>query len=122
VRALTSLLARHRYFLHAMREEHFGMSIAQSLRAWCIPFVPDGGGQVEILGDETALRYRSLDDAVEKIDRVMSSRVLQDELLGRLRARAGDFGADRFVERIRAIVAEHLQRSPIEPASQRQTP
>jgi glycosyltransferase involved in cell wall biosynthesis len=101
--ALAALLIRHRYFVHAMREEHFGMSIAQALRAGCIPFVPDAGGQIEIAGDEPALRYRSIDDAAEKIARVMADRELQDEVRSRLEVRAALFGPERFMERIRAF-------------------
>ena len=106
--ALSALLSRHRYFLHAMREEHFGMSIAQAVRAGCVPFVPDGGGQVEIVGDEPALRYQSIDDASAKIERVMASAELQRALGARLGARAEEFGPERFMARIRAIVTDSL--------------
>jgi len=98
------MLSRHRYLLHGMRQEHFGITIAQALRAGCLPFVRDDGGQVEIPGDEPLLRYRSIEDAVEKILRVMSERALQDDLAARLAARAERFSPDRFMAEIRAAV------------------
>ena len=80
------------------------MSVAQALRAGCIPFVFDDGGQVEIAGDEPLLRYRSLDDAVARILRVMSDDHLRDALVRRLAARADCFSPAHFMDRVRAIV------------------
>ena len=60
-------MATHRYGIHGMREEHFGMAPAEMARAGCIVWVPRGGGQMEIVGREPVLMYDSEDDAVEKI-------------------------------------------------------
>jgi glycosyltransferase involved in cell wall biosynthesis len=108
IEALERLVTTHRYLLHGMREEHFGMSVAQALRAGCIPFVADGGGQVEVVGDEPLLRYRSLNDAAHKIETVMASAPLQAEIRARLAARASSFGPERFMEEIRRVVANTL--------------
>lgn len=105
---LTTLLTQHRYLIHAMREEHFGMSIAQAVRAGCIPFVPAGGGQVEIVGEEPALRYESVDDAVAKIAGVMADPAHQRAIRARLAARAPRFAPERFVDEFRRIVADAL--------------
>src|SRR5262249_58770522 len=45
---LVQLLARHRYGLHGMAEEHFGIAVPPILSAPAIPFVPPGGGPGEI--------------------------------------------------------------------------
>ena len=45
-----ALMATHRYGIHGMREEHFGMAPAELARAGCIVWVPRGGGQMEIVG------------------------------------------------------------------------
>jgi glycosyltransferase involved in cell wall biosynthesis len=105
---LARLLSEHRYLIHAMPDEHFGMSIAQAIRAGCIAFVPDDGGQVEIVGDEPMLRYGSTDDGVEKILRVMADVDEQQNLASRLRHRAERFGPDRFMQEIRSVVGERL--------------
>ena len=106
---LARLFSLHRYVIHAMSEEHFGMGIAQAIRAGCIPFVPDDGGQVEIVGDEPALRYGSLDDGVEKILRVMADVDAQQGLATRLRDRSQRFGPDHFMQEIRSVVRERLE-------------
>ena len=57
-RASARLMATHRYGIHGMREEHFGMAPAELARAGCIVWVPRGGGQMEIVGHEPALDVR----------------------------------------------------------------
>ncbi len=47
------------------------MAPAELARAGCIVWVPRGGGQMEIVGDEPALMYDSEDDAVAKIVRTL---------------------------------------------------
>ena len=51
-------MASHRYGIHGMREEHFGMAPAEMVRAGVIVWVPRGGGQMEIVGREPALTVR----------------------------------------------------------------
>ncbi len=102
---LETLVASSRWGLHGMTEEHYGMAVAEMVLAGCVPFVPDGGGPVEIVGDLPELRYRSVADAVARIDRVRRD----DDLLRRLRtalaARKPLLGADRFMREIRDAVA-----------------
>lgn len=115
---LLDLIARSRYCIHGMREEHFGIAPAEALAGGCIVFVPDGGGQVEIVGDERRLRFGSDADAVEKIVAVMGDPVLQASLRSRLGARAGMFTADRFVSRVRELVEGLPRRAAVRaPAS-----
>lgn len=99
------LMATHRYGIHGMREEHFGMAPAELVRAGQIVWVPRGGGQMEIVGEEPALMFATDDEAVEKILRVMASPMEQDRLRGLLERRGELFSTDRFVSEIRDIVA-----------------
>lgn len=98
------LMATHRYGIHGMREEHFGMAPAEMMRAGMIVWVPNGGGQVEIVGAEPNLVYGSEDDAVRLIGRVLDSATLQSELRDKLRRREALFGTARFVAEVREIV------------------
>jgi len=100
---LVRLLSRHRYGIHAMAEEHFGMAVAEMVAAGMIPFVPRGGGQVEIVRDERLL-WTSSDDAVAKIGAVRSSAEAQETLRATLAARASDLGPERFMREIRTVV------------------
>ncbi|MDO8679291.1 MAG: glycosyltransferase [Acidobacteriota bacterium] len=98
------LMATHRYGIHGMREEHFGMAPAELVRAGQIVWVPRGGGQMEIVGDEPALMFETDDEAVEKILSVMANPMEQDRLRGLLERRGELFSTDRFVSEIREIV------------------
>jgi glycosyltransferase involved in cell wall biosynthesis len=102
---LRGLMASHRYGIHGMREEHFGMAPAELARAGVIVWVPKGGGQREIVGDEPSLMYESEDEAAGKIAAVLADPAAQDRLRGLLAARAEMFSTDRFVREVREIVA-----------------
>jgi glycosyltransferase involved in cell wall biosynthesis len=103
---IRQLMGSHRYGIHGMREEHFGMAPAEMTRAGMIVWVPDGGGQVEIVGDELGLRYSNEDEAVERITPVLREPREQQRLREHLRARSDLFGAERFVARAQAIVRD----------------
>lgn len=98
------LMATHRYGIHGMREEHFGMAPAEFVCAGQIVWVPRGGGQMEIVGEEPALMFETDDEAVEKILSVMANPMEQDRLRGLLERRGELFSTDRFISDIRDIV------------------
>ena len=98
-------VARHRYGLHGMAEEHFGMAPAEMVAAGCVVFVPRGGGQMEIVGDEARLLYDDREDAARKILEVLHDADAQAALRRHLAARRALFTAERFMARIREIVA-----------------
>ncbi|HWI18162.1 MAG TPA: glycosyltransferase [Vicinamibacterales bacterium] len=98
------LMGSHRYGIHGMREEHFGMAPAELARAGAIVWVPNGGGQMEIVANEPALMYGSEDEAVRSITRTLVDPAEQDRLRAVLAARAGDFSTDRFMEQVRDVV------------------
>lgn len=95
-----------RYGLHAMRDEHFGIAVAELVRAGCVVFVPDGGGQVEITGDEPALHYRSEDEAVDRICRVLGDPAEQERLQTAMAGRRELFSEKRFATELRRRVRE----------------
>ncbi len=105
---LEQLVSHLRYGIHGKRDEHFGIAPAELVRAGCIVFVPDDGGQVEIVGDCKVLRYRSLQDAAAKITRVLANEQMQEALRTHLAARAGLFTPERFAQQLRAHVAAVL--------------
>jgi glycosyltransferase involved in cell wall biosynthesis len=102
---LRELMGAHRFGIHGMREEHFGMAPAELARAGAVVWVPKGGGQMEIVGHEPSLMYDSEDDAVAKITTVMADPAAQDRLRHLLASHAEMFSTDRFVREVREIVA-----------------
>jgi len=105
---LSALTGSVRYGIHGMREEHFGMAPAEMVRAGCIVWVPDGGGQVEIVGDPR-LTYDSIEAAVAKITATMRDDAEQARLRAHLATRAPLFTPERFMRQVRGAVAEAAQ-------------
>jgi glycosyltransferase involved in cell wall biosynthesis len=101
---IRGLMASHRYGLHGMLEEHFGMAPAELARAGVIVWVPRGGGQMEIVGREPALMYGTEDDAVEKIAAVMANPAEQQRLLQHLAVVSDQFSTTRFMQQVCEIV------------------
>ena len=104
---LVDLITRHRYGIHGMEEEHFGMAVAEMVRGGCIVFAPRGGGQVEIVEDERLL-YDGREDAVRKIAQTISDADTQTELREFLARRSALFTAERFMGGFREIVRRFL--------------
>ena len=102
---LAALMTTHRYGIHGMREEHFGMAPAEMAAAGMLVWVPAGGGQTEIVGDEPLLQFDSDGAAVDHIARVIGNDRDQRRLQEYLAHRAERFSTDRFVAEARAIVA-----------------
>jgi len=105
---LTSLIARHRYGIHGMTNEHFGIAPAELQLAGCICFVPDDGGQVEIVGSDERLVYHNVNDAADKICHVLSDERLRTDLRASINERTTMFTADRFMQQIRNKVEGFL--------------
>jgi glycosyltransferase involved in cell wall biosynthesis len=99
-----AMMATHRYGLHGMREEHFGMAPAEMARAGMIVWVPNGGGQVEVVGHEPALMYETDADAVTSVCTVIGSADEQSRLREHLAHTTSRFSVDTFITRIRTIV------------------
>jgi glycosyltransferase involved in cell wall biosynthesis len=103
-------LAGHKYGISGCRSEAFGIAVAEMVKAGCLVWVPDGGGQTEILA-HPELIYAGRDEAVAKIRSVLTGPEKQTRLRDHLRARAGLFSAERFVREMRVIVREFLEEN-----------
>jgi glycosyltransferase involved in cell wall biosynthesis len=107
---LQELLRSHRYGLHGMKQEHYGMAVAELVLGGCLTSVHDDGGQVEIVTNPK-LRYRSVEDAVEKWDRVLSSEELKRELLEEQLAHRAHLPKERFLKELDQVVQLCFERS-----------
>ncbi len=111
-REVVKLISMHRYGLHGMVEEHFGMAPAEMVCGGAVVWVPDGGGQTEIVARDPRFLYRSVEDAVTKIlgvmgdaDRLASARTM-------LARRKEMFSADGFVNELRELTRGFLNSHP----------
>ena len=101
---LRMAVASHRYGIHTMEKEHFGMGAAEILRAGCLLFAHNSGGPVEILGGELRLLFDDVTDAADKIERLLSNAALESELRARMEARRHLFTVEAFCDAMREIV------------------
>ena len=108
---LMQIIGEHRYGIHGMVNEHFGMSVAEMTLAGCIVFVPNSGGQTEIVGNEPRLLYDSVENAVENIGKVLEDPETQNELRAQLQSRAAVFSEAHFMRRLCDVVSEHLDNA-----------
>jgi len=109
---LTEEIASHRYGIHTMENEHFGIAVAELQRAGCITFVHATGGPVEIVGGDPRLTFLTPAEAAEKIAHAVSDEATGRELLGLVQSRRECFSTDRFSHSLREIVAEFERSHP----------
>lgn len=104
---LIELLKHHKYGIHGMKNEHFGIAVAEMVKAGLIVFVPNSGGAAEIV-NHPMLTYDDIDSAAHKIAQVLSDDALQTTLREHLATRKELFSCDRFMQEILAIVNQTL--------------
>lgn len=102
---ISRLIARSRYGLHMRDYEGFGIAIAELAYAGCLIFAPGrGGGQVEVLNHNKDLLYDGIDDAVNKIDRMLKDARLREATRQEMIKHTEKFSAESFVKRIQEAV------------------
>ena len=93
---LGQMLASHRYGIHGRANETFGISVAEMVKAGCIPFVPSSGGPEEIVDENPNLIFHNNGEAVAKIVNVLSDEKLAGSLAETMKERALLFSVDNF--------------------------
>jgi glycosyltransferase involved in cell wall biosynthesis len=102
------VMSNCRYGIH-FKQEPFGISIAEMVKAGAIPFVRSQGGQIEIVGDQNReLLFDNEQEAVEKIVALLSNPGLQTQLRNNLLKQKHLFSTDRFMQEIRQVVAQYF--------------
>lgn len=106
--ALSNIIGQHRFGIHGYQNEHFGVAVAEAAKAGCIVFVPDGGGQREIVDFNYRVIYQNEKDAVEKIIKILRDQHAQEEISQEMMLRGARFSSGRFVEQIRKLVNNNI--------------
>ena len=101
---LAAEVAHHRYGIHTMEDEHFGIAVAEMVRAGCIPLVHDSGGPVEIVGGHSELRFRSVEEGAAALRAVMEDGTLQGRLRIALAQQRERFSVEAFCESLLRVV------------------
>jgi len=101
---LAGEVARHRYGIHTMENEHFGIAPAEILRAGCITFVHNSGGPAEIVGYRPELTFSDAAEGAEKLATAASDPRLERELKSFVDSRRNCFSVERFCDGLREVV------------------
>ncbi|NJO39690.1 MAG: glycosyltransferase [Cyanobacteria bacterium RU_5_0] len=100
-----------KYGIH-FKQEPFGISIAEMVKAGVIPFVRSQGGQVEIVGVHNQdLFFDNEKDAIEKIVNVLSHSDRQAKLMNSLAEQRHLFSTQRFMTEMNKIVENYFAKS-----------
>ena len=91
------------YAIHAERDEAFGISVTEYLKAGVIPIVPDEGGTAEVV-DNAQLAYRDNAGASEILLRLLTDDAFREECRSHCAKRAAEFTLGRYLERQHALL------------------
>lgn len=105
---LLSLVAKHKYGIHAKINEHFGIAVAEMIKLGLITFVHNSGGQIEIVNFDE-LKFNGLEEAANKILSLFKDGNLQESLRMELIKNAEQFSVDFFKNTVRNIVQDFLE-------------
>jgi glycosyltransferase involved in cell wall biosynthesis len=101
-------LAHYKYGISGRINEPFGISVAEMVKAGCIVWVPDSGGQIEIVSNEN-LTFKNIEDAVLKIEKVLKDSKLQEELRNHLKKQSLKFSAEIFKREVRKLIEKYFE-------------
>jgi len=96
------------YAIHAERDEAFGISVTEYLKAGLIPIVPDEGGTPEIV-DSPALTYHTNEDAAQILAHLIADADFRERERAHSAERGRFFSRDAYAERQRKLLREIAQ-------------
>lgn len=100
-------LTKSQFGIHAMKNEHFGISNIEMFSAGVIPFIPNEGGQVEIHPLKECI-YKNNKDAIKKIKEFFKINPRELDLLSlRLSEYSLKFSNKKFVKNIQNHIKEN---------------
>ena len=100
---LAQIMGRFKYGINAATDEPFGIALAEMVSAGCIIFVPNSGGQTEIVKDPR-LMYDDIDDAASKVAQVLGNEQLQESLRCGLAKSGMAFSTQAFCGTMQEVV------------------
>jgi len=109
-----SALSRAKVYLHTQPMEAFGISVVEAMAMGCVPVVPRLGGPwrdiLELKNGYYGFSYTSLEEAGERIRRLLRNEGERRKISMRARLRAEAFNAPFFEHRILRIAKRTMKR------------
>lgn len=103
------LLSSHSIGIQACEYEAFGISVAEMVKAGCLTFVHNSGGQTEIV-NHLDLCYQNTNDAIEKICALLDNAEKRLEISEHLACQSKLFSSENFTSQFRSVVYNFLNR------------
>lgn len=100
-------LSESKIYVHSCECEAFGMTIVEAMASGCIPVVRDAAGPKEIITPESGFLWRSTNEAVEHIARILSDDQLQRKLSLNAIKRARRFDVQSYKRRLIEIIQQY---------------
>ena len=105
---LLALYGKAKIYLHAMRNEHFGISIVEAMAAGLVPIVHRSGGPWEdILKAQQGahgLSYSTADEAAQTIEDLMENEHARKEIVSRNMGYTYTFSSESYKKKILSII------------------
>ena len=95
------------YAIHANRDEDFGISVTEYIKAGCIPIVPNDGGAYEIL-DTPELSFIDIADASQKLSQLVSNDQLRNAMRLKCTERSSMFSKESTLRTLHSLLDEIL--------------
>jgi glycosyltransferase involved in cell wall biosynthesis len=107
--AKKTLLLSATYAIHAERDETFGISVTEYLKAGNIVLVPDEGGTPEIVGSQE-LAYRTDGEAAQMLAHLLSDETFREKMRRHCAGRAKTFSRTAYMKRQRKLLDGMLKQ------------
>lgn len=112
--ALGDLYGRASLFWHATgfgrapdepeKAEHFGISTVEAMSFGAVPLVYDDGGQREIVDPSFGVRWRTVEELVDRSAELCSDAARRSSMAERAVEASAKYGADRFSSAARSLI------------------
>ncbi len=100
-----SILAQHTFGIHACRGDAFPGVLIEMMKAGCVVWAHDSGGQPDIL-ENSSLLFTNNNDAADKIDGMLSDKDLLITTQRKLLALSQQYSVESYMNNIVRIVKE----------------
>lgn len=101
---INSYLSKAKIYLHTMKNEHFGISIAEAMLLGCIPVVHNSGGAPEFVPDQ--YRYNTISEAASAINKEVND--WNHDVTVILRSIAERFSESNYSKALVSYISEYL--------------
>lgn len=101
---LVAILCEHKFGIHTTEHERFGIVIGEMVAAGMIPFVPNSGGQTEVVGEIAELTYDDTDDLIGNFEKVYTDLRRQEHIREILMSSAERYSKGTFANNLHSLI------------------